>query len=279
MIDKIINTPEENIDEVVKNRIDELNSKACKIEKLGFLNFINSNPIHKGFIPLDTRIKYSNFGIEDYSMKTTDFIYEFIHDIKKYHLENKGQIIYYLEYFINSYFGLPCGISRETIFNDIAWQTTTTDDEYFEALEKNEIGMLKNKNSALCTERSAVAEQILSVLEFETFYCMGCVDLGNNHQEAHCFNIVKRKNDYALVDYSCPVTEYKEDGNIRTFYPFVASLTNEEFIDFINNGVVKTFSNYRYEIRNNKSIRIDEDTNRLYVVGQYEIEKDNQNKM
>ena len=273
MIEKLINAKEEDIDELTKNKINELNSNADKIEKLGFLDYFNSNPVYKGFIPLNTRIRYSNHGMEDYSLKTTDFIYEFIHYIKKYNLVNRGQIIYFLEYFINSYFGLPGNISRETIFNDIAWKTTTTDDEYFEALEKNEIGMLKNKGAALCTERSAVAEQILSILDFEVFYCMGCVDLGNNQQEPHCFNIVKRKNDYAIVDYSCPVAEYNEDNSIKNFYPFIVTITNEEFEDFLNNGTIKNFPNYRYEIKNGKSIRVNEDEDRLYVVGQYKIQK------
>ncbi len=276
MIEKIINAKEEDIDELVKNKINDLNSNADKIEKLGFTDYINSNPVYKGFIPLNTRIRYSNYGMEDYSMKTTDFIYEFIHYIKKYNLGNKFQIIYFLEYFINSYFGLPGNISREAIFNDIAWKTTTTDDEYFEALEKNEIGMLKNKGAAQCTERSAIAEQILSILDFEVFYCMGCVDLGNNQQEPHCFNIVKRKNDYTIVDYSCPIREYNEDNSTDSFYPFIAIISNDEFIDFLNNGTIKNFPNYRYEIKNGKSIRVNEDNNRLYVVGQYKIQKDNQ---
>ena len=276
MIERIMNSTDENVDEIIKTIINELNNNANKVERLGFLNSISSNPVYKGFIPLDTRIKYSNFGVEDYSMKTTDFIYEFIKNIKKYNLTNKGQIIHFLEYYINSYFGLPGGISRESLFNDIVWNSTTTDDEYFAALEKNEIGMLKNKRAAQCTERSAVAQQILSVLGFETFYCMGCVDLGNNHQEPHCFNIIKRKNDYALVDYSCPITEYNEDNSVRAYYPFIATLSNDEFTDFLNNGVIKSFSNYRYEIKNGKSVRIDDDSSRSYVVGQYEIKKENQ---
>ena len=274
MIEKIISAKEEDIDEIIENRIIELNSREDKIEKLGFLDSVSSYPVYRGFIPTNTRIKYSSFGVEDYSMKTTDFIYEFAHNIKKYNLTNKGQIVNYLEYFINSYFGLSGGMSREAIFNDIAWNTTTTDDEYFSALEKNEIGMLKNKRAALCTERSAVAEQILSVLGFESFYCMGCVNLGNNHQEPHCFNIIKRKNDYALVDYSCPIVEYNEDNSIRAYYPFVATLSNDEFVDFLNNGMVKSFLNYRYKIINGKTTRVDENSDRLYIVGQYEIKND-----
>ena len=172
MIEKIMNTNENNIEEVVKNKIAELDDKSSNILQLGFIDALHSNSIHKGFIPLNTRIRYSNHGVESYSMKTTDFIFEFIKLIKKYNLVSKWQIIRYLEHYINSYFGLPGRDNREKIFYDTALNSTSTDDELFEALEKNEIGMLKNKQSAQCTERSAVAEQILSVLGFEIFYCI-----------------------------------------------------------------------------------------------------------
>ena len=43
-------------------------------------------------------------------------------------------------------------------------KTTKTDSEYFDALENNKIGDLKGMGAALCTERSALAQQILSLL-------------------------------------------------------------------------------------------------------------------
>lgn len=224
----------------------------------------------KGFIPLNTRIKYANLNIEDYGMESTDFIYEFAHFIKMYNINNKASLIHNLEYFVNSYFGFPGKIDRETIFNDIAWQTTTTDEEYFKALENNKLGDLKGKGAAQCTERGALVQQVLSIFGTESYYCMGCVDLGDR-QEGHCFNIVKRKNDYALLDYSVPIVSYKEDGSVRTYYPFVGTLTNEEFLDFVNNGVIKSFDDYYMNGRQYEKAG----TKRMYVVGKYEIEKEN----
>lgn len=61
------------------------------------------------------------------------------------------------------------------------------DEEYFEALENNKIGDLKGKGVAQCTERGAIAQQILSLFGTESYYCMVCVDLGSK-QEGHCFN-------------------------------------------------------------------------------------------
>ena len=73
---------------------------------------------------------------------------------------------------------------------------------------------LKGTGAAQCTERGALVQQVLSIFGTESYYCMECVDLGDR-QEGHCFNIVKRKNDYALLDYSVPIVSYKEDGSVN----------------------------------------------------------------
>lgn len=270
LFQKILKCKEEDVDSIIETAINEANANAEKVEKLGFLDYGKSCSVFKGFIPLNTRIKYANLNIEDYGMESTDFIYEFAHFIKKYNINNKTSLIYSLEYFVISYFGFQGKIDRETIFNDIAWQTATTDEEYFKALKNNKLGDLKGKGAAECTERGALVQQVLSIFGTESYYCMGCVDLGDR-QGGHCFNIVKRKNDYALLDYSVPIVSYKEDGSVRAYYPFVGTLTNEEFLDFVNNGVIKSFDDYymngwQYEKAGTK---------RMYVVGKYEIEKEN----
>lgn len=270
LFQKILECKEEDVDSIIETAINEANANAEKVEKLGFLDYGKSCSVFKGFIPLNTRIKYANLNIEDYGMESTDFIYEFVHFIKKYNINNKASLIHNLEYFVNSYFGFPGKIDRETIFNDIAWQTTTTDEEYFKALENNKLGDLKGKGAAQCTERGALVQQVLSIFGTESYYCIGCVDLGDK-QEGHCFNIVKRKNDYALLDYSVPIVSYKEDGSVRAYYPFVGTLTNEEFLDFVNNGVIKSFDDYYMNGRQYEKTG----TKRMYVVGKYEIEKEN----
>ena len=267
---KILECKEEEIDTIIEAAISDANINAEKVEKLGFLDYGKSHSLFKGFIPLKTRIKYANLNMEDYGMESTDFIYEFAHFIKKYNINNKAALIHNLEYFVNSYFGFPGKIDRETIFNEIAWQTTTTDEEYFKALENNKLGDLKGKGAAQCTERGALVQQVLSIFGTESYYCMGFVDLGDR-QEGHCFNIVKRKNDYALLDYSIPITSYYQDGRVKAYYPFVGILTNEEFLDFVNNGVIKSFDDY-YMNGNQKEKT---GTQRMYIVGNYEIKKEN----
>lgn len=272
LFQKLIECKEEEVDSIIEIAINEANTNAEKVEKLGFLDNGKSFSVFKGFIPLNTRIKYANLIMEDYGMESTDFIYEYAHFVKKYNINNKSSFIHNLEYFVNSYFGFPGKTDREKIFNEIAWQTTTTDEEYFEALENNKLGDLKGKGAAQCTERSALVQQILSIFGIESYYCMGCIDLGDR-QEGHCFNIVKRKNDYAVLDYSVPITSYNVDGSVRAYYPFVGILTNEEFLDFINNSIVKSFDNYYIKDKQYEKTG----TQRMYLVGKYKIDKENKN--
>lgn len=272
LLQKVLECSEEEVNSIIELEINNKNKNAQNIEQLGFIDNGKSYSVFKGFIPLNTRIKYANLNIEDYGMESTDYIYEFAHFIRKNKINNKASLIFNLEYFVNSYFGYPGKTTREEVFNDIAWQTTTTDEEYFNALKKNKLGDLKGKGAAQCTERSALVQQILSIFGTETYYCMGCVDL-EDKQEAHCFNIVKRKNDYALLDYSIPVASFNKDGNVVAYYPFVGSLTNEEFQDFISNGTIESFDNYYM----NGKEKIETGSKRMYVVGKYEIEKENEN--
>lgn len=272
LLKQIINClSDEEVDKLISEAINYANENSTRVDQLGFLEDGKSRNFFKGFIPLNTRIKYMNHAIETYGMETTDFFYEFAHFIRKYNINNKGALIHILDYFINSYFGYPGKLKREEIFHDIAWQKTSTDEEFFAALANNKIGDLKGKGAAECTERSAVAEQILSLFGIEVYYCMGCVDLGDK-QDAHCFNIVKRKNDYALLDYSIPVTLYNQDGSVRTFYPFVGELSNEEFAEFVERGILKTFKNYDFINGSEKRFL---DSQRTYTIGAFEIKKEN----
>lgn len=259
---------DEEVDVIITEAINKMNSSTQPIEQLGFLDYGKTVNYYKGFIPLNTRIKYDSMGMETYGMESTDFFYDFAHFVRKKRINNKSSIIFSVETFINQYFGLPGIIDRKTIFDDKAWNSTTTDEEYFEALQNNKLGDLKGKGAAECTERAALAQQLLSLFGTEVYYCMGCVDLGDR-QEGHCFNIVRRKKDYALLDYSVPITSYNDNGSVNAYYPFVGELSNEEFLDFINNGMLKSFENYQYVGKQKQTLS----SSRQYVIGAYTIEK------
>lgn len=267
--EEIIKAKEDEVKNIISNNVCKANETCEKVEHLGFASgkYVT---IFKGFIPLNARIKYSNCAMETYSMQTTDFFYEFADFLRKNNIVEKKDLIFKLFDFINEYFGVDGkGGSRQFIFNEIAWATTTTDEEYFEALENNKIGDLKGQGVAECTERSAVAQQILSLFGIESYYCIGCVDY-NGVQEPHCYNIVKRWNDYVLVDYSCPSYKYTKQGKFIGFNPYVARLTNDEVATFLKGGAVKKLKEYIYLDDECYGLK---DKYRYYVASEYSISK------
>ena len=257
ILNEILKCNDEELEEIIENAIYELDKRATKVEKLGFLNAFNRITSFKGFIPFNTRIKYSNLGIEDYNMNTTDFFYEFAKMVKKKKINNKFGIVQAIEPFIIKYFGYPTHqISREDIFQDKAWNSTTTDEEFFEALEKNTLGDLKGLGAAECTEMSALAEQLLSLFGIESYYLIGRVN-HNGIEEDHAFNAVKRKKDYALLDYSIPCPMYNDKEEIIGYFPFIGIMSNEEFENFINNNEFKEFKEFKeFYYANNQLVKI-----------------------
>lgn len=273
LLNEIINCEDKDVKKIIDVAIENSNNSANKIEILGFENGFLKNTFFKGFIPLDTRVRYESYGIETYSMKTTDFFYKFALYIKENNINNGYSLICGLEKFINSYFGFFKANIREEIFNDIAFKTTKTDEEYFAALEKNEIGYLKGKNAAMCTERTALAQQILSIFGFEVYYCIGCIGVGEQI-EPHAFNIVKRKNDYAILDYTVPAIRYDNNGLAKDYYPFIGILSEETLKRIINNQESIKLNNYYYVTGNQKAII---NGSRSYVIGSYEMDNKKSN--
>ena len=270
IISMIINCKsDEELDSFISSRIDELNNSKEPIDQLGFTEYGKSINCYEGFIPLNTRIKYASLNLETYSMNTTDFFYEYARIMREHNLGSKSAVGNTIELFLDKYFGLPGKNDREALFDLKIWESTETDDEYFEAIENNKIGDLKGMGAAECTERAAMAQQLLSFFGFDVYYCTGCIAY-NGKSEGHCFNIVKNSSGYSLVDYSITVPRYDEEGMLRGNLPFIGSMTDEEFEDFKINGVIKEFPMYKYVGKE----RVFTGENRKYVVGKYKKEQE-----
>lgn len=275
LLEKINNCTEEELTSIIDIALQNAINNADKKERLGFADgglATTKIPSHKGFISPESRIKYSNFSMNMYSMKTTDYIYDFAKYVKKNNINNRGTLVKYVENFINSYFGISNGTDmRDTYFDQIAFQTTTTDDEYFEKLENLEIGDLKGKNVAMCTERAALAQNLLSLFGFDVYYCMGCVS-NNGKEESHCFNIARAKDTFMLLDYSIPVPVF-ENGRAIDYAPFQGSIGLDELEDVLVNGFNKDFPSYEF-IKTPQGIKkVATGESRTYNVGNMTFEQ------
>lgn len=275
LLDEINNCSLEQVDAIINKALNQIIQISEKGKRLGFSDgglATSKIKAHKGFITPDSRIKYSNLSMNSYSMATNDYFYEFAKFVKKNNVKSKGTLVKVVENFINQYFKVPSGIDkRDAYFYQVAFQTTTTDDEYFEKLENLQIGDLKGKGIAMCTERAALAQNLLSLFGFDIYYCMGCID-NNGKQESHCFNIARAKDTFMLLDYSVPVPVFK-DEKVVDYAPFQGSIEVSELEEVLVNGINKEFDSYAYVLTPNGIKKVTTGETRTYNVGNMTFEQ------
>lgn len=93
----------------------------------------------------------------------------------------------------------------------------------------------------------------------------------NGKEEAHCFNIVRAKNNYTLLDYSVPCPVLIE-GKLRDWAPFQGEIPLSELEEVLN-GKIKEYKDYTYLLKNNQLSKIQN-----YTIRTYKVDNFSQNK-
>ena len=124
--------------------------------------------------------------------------------------------------------------------------------EYFEELENFDLSDLRGNGYAMCTERSAMAQNVLSLFGFNSYYCLGYMQ-HNDQVEGHCYNIVQVTNGYRIVDFSVPVLQYNQIH--ERVLPYFANMSNEDFEQFLTEDFCKKFADYEIEVIDGKSVK------------------------
>ena len=132
--------------------------------------------------------------------------------------------IYYIQNFIWNYFGYNGG----SVFQRI---------ELYDNDEPISIKEFKKNNLATCSERSAMVQNLLKFLGFDSEIVFGKL----NDKELHAYIIFKPENSKIriLYDPMNPV-EYSIDGQKR-YCPGVAKMSEEQYLD-LNNGKEYVFN-------------------------------------
>lgn len=272
LLTQIITCKDEELKEIIDNALIKAIEESIPKEKLGFIDATTAVTMHKGFIHPETRIQYTKGSIYNYSMKTKDFYYEFAKYIKNKQTRNIGNLIKNIETFINYYFGVNKTEedNRDDYLFTITLGMTETDEEAFKLIDELEIGSLKGKRVAMCTEKASLAQNLISLFGIETYWCMGNLN-NNGKEEAHCFNIVRAKNNYMLLDYSVPCPVLIE-GKLRDWAPFQGEIPLSELEEVLN-GKIKEYKDYTYLLKNNQLSKIQN-----YTIRTYKVDNFSQNK-
>ena len=265
--EEIINEKDKEVRNVlIAKKIQELNESNIPLE-------INTNSIVNGFISNESVVYFSDWHLDLnkglgslYGMKATDYFYEFFDFLSAKNLTSKIDVINYVSSFLKKYFdeeGTKKNY-REVLFDDICNQLDHMEDkDKFLKCRNNwmDIGIFKGKSAAECTEHTIIAQNLLSICDIESCYISGNMKTSSTN-EAHAFTIFKMDDEYYLLDSTNPVCLFDEKDNYVGCKSFVAKLSYEKVIEFINsNGEINLNKCNYMRTSDGKIIMVDKSRN------------------
>lgn len=238
IIQQIIDLKEEEIDEFIKKRIEELERTATEdreeISPFAVMRSrhmgVRENPEVMGYIPARTHIAKSGMDISSFVLDDNSFYKTIINSIKGVNPDsvkqgdkvNNNYIMLMVQRAIINYFGLDGNERARNALYD-----SKTDIENDDCTLS--ISDFKNNQTGMCVERSAVAENILSFLGYNPMMIYG---YASNTREGmnvgHAYTCIIRNGKGMLIDFSNPI--YK---NGKFFKPAMFPITEENLQAFI----------------------------------------------
>ncbi len=256
--DKLLNSDKETTRQIIDSRIALLEETCDASDSIS----PNDQLIHRGYIGSKTSVGFEGGVVmvsmgSSYKLANTEYLHAAVNSIQenKESIKNGMDLFKQVEGFLNSYFGLPemsnanrrmDVIEQKYDLNNPKW----TDDEYFEILENIDISVFKGEHVALCSERTAMAQNILSLFGYETYYVNGVVDI-DGRKEGHAFNVVVSKSGGKnIVDFS--VTSTMEYMGMNWIMPTSGKI--KDFDDFKQGDIVKVYT-YAGHIADDGSVK------------------------
>ena len=193
-----------------------------------------------------------------YYVNNHEFIYEFLNFIKDKSIENDIELISYAYYYTRNYFKVFGNLTR----SDISALVLDSHGRFIKPTKEHSLHDFKNKGCGMCSEYSALMENILSFLGYKVSYIMGTCD-----KELHSYNLILLDNDYYLLDSCYCIPCYDINYNIINTVPYMMKLENyneEQLRSFIMNGTkIETDSIYALAI-DKDYYEIHEERKRVY---------------
>ena len=179
-----------------------------------------------GYIPKNTKIvyatffnlfntTYSNNGYY-YFLDDESYILDFFHYIKDKEIKSDYDVIVALKGFLDDYFNITFGdVTRERLHHLLY----ESDDRLYAPLKEHSITDFKGNGSALCSEYTVLAQNILSVLGFDVYYMMST---------SHAYNVLvydtEKESKAAILDFASGVDVYDHNYNEKKPHPFIEDI-------------------------------------------------------
>lgn len=242
---------------------------------------INSSVVWGGFIPENVKITYAsiwpmndNTGIVAnqgwyYYVDNRDFLYDFCYLNKDIDFECEYDLVLKIFQFIQSYF--ESNIHEGSVQREKMHHAILKDENFcYEPTLKHSLKDFKNNGSAMCSERSAIANNILSLYDVEIKYLMGSVQLPSDGG-GHAFNLGVIDGEQYIIDFSIPVNNYDINGTYigqSPFFGYIPDFNENTLQDAVDNNEIFEFNDYSSIVINGCAYDIEQkDNSRFYAIG------------
>lgn len=215
IIQQILDLKENEVEQYIEQRLDELENTA--IEDRDTISSISytlrrakgekENTEVVGYIPSKTRLQKMQYDIASFKVDDKSFYKTIIDYVKKVDNNrikqgdkiNHNYIMSAIQCTIIDYFGMRGNENRRNVLYNSKDDIENGDDTL-------SIKDFKRNNTAMCLERSAVAQNMLAFLGYNPMMIMGF--LSNKKgivNEGHAFNCIIRNGKGMLVDFTNPI--------------------------------------------------------------------------
>ena len=233
-----------------------------------------NNGEYNGFIDPSIKITNATLGYS-YHIYDREYLYAFAYGIRKQNFPSDKSLLPYVMKYLDAYFGYPKDNvdRRDNVFYKFALLHA---EEFY---KKNNIPVspemgaiaqiqvkgefplsaLQGTSTALCTERAALAQNILKLCGYNSSIMYGDCE-SNGQIEGHSWNSIRDKDDNIFImDYSNTVYSY-QDGKFVGRRPYSHAISGAEYL--ARDGIIE-MPDYHYS--NGRIVR--EKTNRIYATG------------
>lgn len=254
----------DSLKEYVINRILWL-EKRTKEQKLGITDDNKILSVYKGYISSNSPIKSSKSATAFY-LDNINIYYDFIKQYKEHiNEEDLLKMFQDLQNYFTDTFGLMGSQKKR---NEVYCEYSSELQNKLFDVEGLSVHKLTEKGAAMCLERSAILQNILSLLGLNSYFIYGklekfCVDKITS--ELHSYNIVKITNDdYLIYDISNPLS--LEHNNNCYYFPAINVIGEGQLRDLID-GCNYVFDNKQVENLFDCQATVLNEIKRIYTIG------------
>ena len=268
IVSQIMMLKEDDVDSWIEDRLAFLEDNAIEDRKELSIFTVNAirlkaekaNTEICGYIPSKTRIKKMMFDISAFKLDDKSIYKSLIDWFKKAdekYITNNSYIMDIIQCVIINYFGYHgYDKNRNALYDS---KDSVDSDEL-------SISDFKRNETAMCLERSAVGQNLLSFLGYDPMLIYGYLpsDKGKN-SECHAYNCIILKEKAVLVDFTNPI--YKDGAFYHTA---LYKVDGKQLSDFMKGKAQIEVKHKDYYTKNGELV---EDITRL-VYASNEIESD-----